>query len=189
MGLLMPPYNIDDIQKGYKQKVTFFFKKRKLQQMQKQFAGNKQVVIFTDGACANNPGLAGASACFFAKEIPLRRLQQRNKSFSNSFNASDNSSDFSDYSSLSGDDNNLSDDGDDDQMRDGVFMESNQDEMNKEELKFICTSQINIGFSTNNMAEYTGVILALLICALNRVEHIQIRADSELLIKQIKGIN
>ena len=52
-----------------------------------------------------------------------------------------------------------------------------------EKLEYICHSQVNLGFSTNNLGEYTAVILGLLICALNRIEHIEIRTDSELLVK------
>lgn len=43
--------------------------------------------------------------------------------------------------------------------------------------------------STNNVAEYTGMLLALLICALNKKRHIVIRTDSDLMVKQVKGIN
>ena len=57
------------------------------------------------------------------------------------------------------------------------------------ELEFLCTTQISCGYTTNNIAEYTGVILALLFGALNRIDNVQVRSDSELLVKQIKGIN
>ena len=67
IALLMPPFDISDLKGGYKQKLTFFFKKSKLQHMQKKFKGVKQVVVFTDGACSNNPGNSGAGAVFFAK--------------------------------------------------------------------------------------------------------------------------
>lgn len=39
------------------------------------------------------------------------------------------------------------------------------------------------------MAEYTGLILALLLAALNKTEHIRIRCDSALMVKQVKGMN
>jgi len=39
------------------------------------------------------------------------------------------------------------------------------------------------------MAEYSGLILALIICSLNNIENICIRTDSELMVKQVKGIN
>ena len=38
------------------------------------------------------------------------------------------------------------------------------------------------------MGEYSAVILGLLICSLNHIEHIEIRTDSQLLVKQIKGV-
>ncbi len=43
--------------------------------------------------------------------------------------------------------------------------------------------------TTNNIAEYTGVIMALLIGVVNNLDHIEIRTDSELMVKQVKGIN
>ena len=39
------------------------------------------------------------------------------------------------------------------------------------------------------MAEYTGLVMALIFCSLNKVEHLEIRTDSELMVKQVKGIN
>ena len=50
-----------------------------------------------------------------------------------------------------------------------------------ENLKYMCYSSIHIGWSTNNMAEYTGLVMALLICALNKIEHVCIRTDSNLM--------
>jgi len=39
----------------------------------------------------------------------------------------------------------------------------------EEKLEYICSSSISIGTSTNNMAEYTGLLLALTIGALNKI--------------------
>ena len=39
------------------------------------------------------------------------------------------------------------------------------------------------------MAEYTGLVMALILTSLNKVQHIEIRTDSDLMVKQVKGIN
>jgi len=98
--------------------------------MLKKFANSTEVVVFTDGACTNNPGPTGSGACFFKKAL---------------------------------DDNGI------------------------EKLEYICHSQLHLGHGTNNMGEYTAVILGLLICVLNHIEHIEIRTDSMVLVKQING--
>lgn len=46
----------------------------------------------------------------------------------------------------------------------------------------------HIGTATNNVAEYTALIAALQEALEMGSEHIQIFADSELMVKQIKGI-
>lgn len=35
LSLFIPPYNINDLQEGYKEKLTMFFNKRKLDQMER----------------------------------------------------------------------------------------------------------------------------------------------------------
>ena len=65
MSLLLPPYNLEDLKAGYKQKLTMFFKKRWLDQMKKKFKNFNSVVVYVDGACTGNPGPAASSACFF----------------------------------------------------------------------------------------------------------------------------
>ncbi|MGB2799167.1 MAG: ribonuclease HI family protein [Dehalococcoidia bacterium] len=45
----------------------------------------------------------------------------------------------------------------------------------------------SIGYATNNQAEYKAVIKGLEEAARLRPEHIEVRSDSELLVKQIKG--
>ena len=57
-----------------------------------------------------------------------------------------------------------------------------------QELSYLCSASINIGYSTNNIAEYVGVIMALTLSALNEVKHVQVRTDSDLMAKQIKGL-
>ena len=44
-----------------------------------------------------------------------------------------------------------------------------------------------LGHTTNNVAEYKAVLLGLAGALAKGVEHIEVRADSELLIKQLKG--
>ncbi len=45
----------------------------------------------------------------------------------------------------------------------------------------------SIGYATNNQAEYKAVIKGLEEAARLHAEHIEVRSDSELLVKQIKG--
>ena len=45
-----------------------------------------------------------------------------------------------------------------------------------------------IPHSTNNVAEYNGLLAALRWAAEHRVAHLHVRADSELLVKQMKGV-
>lgn len=45
-----------------------------------------------------------------------------------------------------------------------------------------------IGRATNNVAEYTGLLEALALAEAAGADQVQIRADSELIVKQIRGI-
>ena len=45
-----------------------------------------------------------------------------------------------------------------------------------------------LGIATNNVAEYNGLLAALRWAVANGVGHLHVRADSELLIKQMKGV-
>ena len=45
----------------------------------------------------------------------------------------------------------------------------------------------SIGVATNNVAEYSGLIAALSWAATNGVSHLHVRADSDLLVKQMRG--
>jgi ribonuclease HI len=44
-----------------------------------------------------------------------------------------------------------------------------------------------LGIATNNVAEYNGLLAALRWALENNVSRVQIRADSELLVKQMRG--
>jgi ribonuclease HI len=44
-----------------------------------------------------------------------------------------------------------------------------------------------LGIATNNVAEYNGLLAALRWAVENNVSRVQIRADSELLVKQMRG--
>jgi ribonuclease HI len=44
-----------------------------------------------------------------------------------------------------------------------------------------------LGIATNNVAEYNGLLAALQWAVDNNVSRVQIRADSELLVKQMRG--
>jgi probable phosphoglycerate mutase len=45
----------------------------------------------------------------------------------------------------------------------------------------------SIGIATNNVAEYSGLIAALTWAAANGVSQLHVRADSDLLVKQMRG--
>jgi ribonuclease HI len=45
----------------------------------------------------------------------------------------------------------------------------------------------SLGLTTNNVAEYSGLIAALKWAAANEVSSLHVRADSELLVKQMRG--
>src|ERR1043165_3307534 len=45
-----------------------------------------------------------------------------------------------------------------------------------------------LGHTTNNVAEYRAVRLGLAAARAQGLEHVEVRADSELLIKQLKGV-
>jgi len=45
----------------------------------------------------------------------------------------------------------------------------------------------SLGLTTNNVAEYSGLIAALRWAAANEVSSLHVRADSELLVKQMRG--
>jgi ribonuclease HI len=61
----------------------------------------------------------------------------------------------------------------------GVFIE--QDDGTIVELKAA------IGVTTNNVAEYSGLLAALTWAIDNRISELHIRADSDLLVKQMRG--
>ena len=50
--LFIPPYNINDLKEGYKEKLTMYFSQKKLEQMRKKFAGHNSIVCYIDGACS-----------------------------------------------------------------------------------------------------------------------------------------
>jgi ribonuclease HI len=45
-----------------------------------------------------------------------------------------------------------------------------------------------IGIATNNVAEYTALLLAVKLCAAAEAETLFVRSDSELMVNQIKGL-
>lgn len=45
-----------------------------------------------------------------------------------------------------------------------------------------------VGITTNNVAEYTGLIMGLSKAAEMGIEAVEVRMDSELIVKQLKGI-
>jgi ribonuclease HI len=45
----------------------------------------------------------------------------------------------------------------------------------------------SLGLATNNVAEYSGLIAALRWAAANGIARLHVRADSELLVKQMRG--
>ena len=64
--IMIPPFNLDELQRGYKQKLTLFLEQNTLRAMKEKFAGHNEIKVFIDGACSGNPGSAAAGACFFS---------------------------------------------------------------------------------------------------------------------------
>ena len=62
---------MDDIMAGYKRKLTFFFKNKKLQQMRQKFAQYQSIVVFIDGGCMANPGPAAGVALFYGRKLQV----------------------------------------------------------------------------------------------------------------------
>ncbi len=54
--------------------------------------------------------------------------------------------------------------------------------------KIVAEHKERLGLQTNNYAEYTAVIRALEICQKQKVKAVQVFCDSELLVKQMKGL-
>lgn len=44
-----------------------------------------------------------------------------------------------------------------------------------------------LGIATNNVAEYEGLILGLSACIEKNATHVQVKMDSELIVKQLRG--
>lgn len=63
----------------------------------------------------------------------------------------------------------------------GFVLTSSEDEI-------LLTGRKYIGTSTNNFAEYTALLLGLETCIRQRYEYIDAYLDSELIVRQIKGI-
>lgn len=47
---------------------------------------------------------------------------------------------------------------------------------------------IAIGTATNNVAEYTALLMAVKLCAAAEVDNLFVNADSELMVNQVKGL-
>tara|TARA_B100001287_G_scaffold260762_1_gene249153 strand:- start:1119 stop:1547 length:429 start_codon:yes stop_codon:yes gene_type:complete len=82
-------------------------------------------------------------------------------------------------------------------MRDGIYFDGSADPnpgkaafgfshiKDNVEVAFECGY---IGNSTNNMAEYTGLLKALLYCKLNDIDSISIYGDSQLVVNQVNEV-
>lgn len=53
--------------------------------------------------------------------------------------------------------------------------------------KPIAQATVYLGVTTNNVAEYRGILLGLKLALDHHIEHIDIRLDSELVVKQLRG--
>lgn len=67
--IYIPPYNIDDLKAGFKQKLTISLSKTKVKRMRAKFDKHKHVVAYVDGACTGNPGPAGGGVAFFGRKV------------------------------------------------------------------------------------------------------------------------
>ena len=141
--------------------MTVHLGKRQLTTMKKKFEGVKHVLIHIDGACNGNPGPGAGSACFFSIDNSPHLKEDTP------------SSDFEGFSSSS--DSSSDEDGE-------ILRESTMDE-ESHDLTYLCSCSINLNHTTNNIAEYTGLLLGLMICSINKIDYISIRTDSDLMVK------
>lgn len=71
LSLLIPPFELEDIKAGYRRKLTFFFKERKLEMMRQKFSNYKSIVVFVDGSVMQNPGPAAGVAMFYGRKLEM----------------------------------------------------------------------------------------------------------------------
>lgn len=59
-----------------------------------------------------------------------------------------------------------------------------------ENMNEVASAHENFGISTNNIAEYRALLLGLRLCVEHNIpfEHLTVRLDSELIVKQLNGI-
>ena len=62
-------------------------------------------------------------------------------------------------------------------------------QLNLKEEKFLFGAQMFLDYCTNNYAEYLGLILSQVLLSLARVPQAIFRADSQLLVNQVKGLS
>lgn len=140
--------------------------------MQKRVDQFEHVVAFTDGASIENPGKAGAGVSFFGV-APHSGLKPMGAM------ADVDSGQSSDISTAEEEDPNLR--GFDRRAFDGIEGCKNT------RLTHLFDCQMHLGIQTNNIAEYSAIIIAHIVLALLKKDHIAIRTDSQLTVKQVKG--
>ena len=111
--------------------------------MRKIFDSYENIVAYTDGASIGNPGESGAGVVFFIQDVEKVEREEE---------------DHDDLDYL------------DDEFRDILNHDLNQKLKHsslKVTLTYLFSAQIYLGKSTNNQAEYVGLLLAQLLFALN----------------------
>jgi ribonuclease HI len=74
------------------------------------------------------------------------------------------------------------------QMEVGSDSEADDEvQIDMSEEKFLFGAQMHLDYCTNNYAEYLGLILSQVILSMARVPQVIFRADSQLLVNQVKG--
>ena len=175
VSLFLPPFNLEDVKAGYKKKLTFFFKKRKFEQMRAKFAKYKSIVVYIDGSVTKNPGPAASAAVFYGRRLKIRNAKDKHGGDWTS-SSSSSSEDISDVDEVMQEEEKKFGSGSGGNGIDGNWEQ-------KEDLEYICKSSIFLGHNTSTMAEYTSFIMGLLLCALNNIKVVSVRSHSELMIR------
>lgn len=179
MNLFIPPYGLDDLMAGYRQQLTMYLDRKNRRQIEKGLDGTNSLVIYISGKRGLGKVGRAASAAVFFKQTDGKKFEENN---------SDPLKDFMDIeddalllsSEDDGDDSDWESDDDDMVNEPSGFLDNN--------LKYLGASQIHLGTHTHNMAHYVAFVMTMLICSLYKIEHICIKSDSEILVKQVKGI-
>ncbi|CDW74849.1 ribonuclease h [Stylonychia lemnae] len=159
IDLKMPAFDFEKL-KGGKQIFSLVFEYEALLKIRKLFQDYEQIRAYTDGSSIKNPGRSGSSCVFMG----IKKISEEEKSIIEYANQ------------VSGDSSH------------SIHPYSNQNQLN-DNLQFMFGLSLFLGETSNNYAEYMGVIMAQLLFSMFQFTEIQILTDSELIVNQVKGVS